>query len=123
MKYIKKYKTINEKKWDIEYHLYEILDIFRDYADEYDLRFEEDLNSLNLELNCYSIEYPSKSSWGASLVIIFDDYFGSAGVGGDLGEDFQMDMREFIKRLEKIGFECEIDWDGGQVYGIEIYSK
>jgi hypothetical protein len=116
------------KKWEIEHYLDDILDIFREYADEYDLKYVDDFYNLQQwhsgELdNCYTLRYPSKSSWCTSVDILFDDYFGSAGIDGMLGEDFQMDVREFIRRLEKLGLECEIDWSGGSSYTIDIYSK
>ena len=116
------------KKWEIEYHLDDILDMFREYADEYDLKYVDNFDNLqewhsgDLD-NCYALRFPSKSSWCASIDILFDDYFGSAGVDGYLGEDFQMDMREFIRRLESLNLECEIDWSGGSSYTIDIYSK
>lgn len=116
------------KKWEIEYHLDDILDMFREYADEYDLKYVDNFDNLqewhsgDLD-NCYALRFPSKSSWCASIDILFDDYFGSAGVEGYLGEDFQMDMREFIRRLESLNLECEIDWSGGSSYTIDIYSK
>jgi len=126
---IKKFKNFNEsKKYLINDYLDDILDIFREYADQYDLKYVDNFDDLqrwhsgDLD-NCYSLRFPSESSWCASIDILFDDYFGSAGVDGYLGEDFQMDMREFINRLSRLGLECEIGWTGGSVYTINIYGR
>lgn len=125
------FKDLNEinesKKYEIEHHLDDILDIFREYADEYDLKYVDNFDNTQQFFsgdldNCYTLRFPSKSSWCASIEILFDEYFGSAGVDGYLGEDFQMDIHEFIRRLKSLDLDCEIDWSGGSSYTIDIYG-
>jgi hypothetical protein len=117
-------KFLVENKIPIEDYVEEISDIFQEYADEWDLR-KVDMKSMLFfphDENIWDIKRGSNytGEWILLSVSFVEDY-GSAGVEGYLCEDFQMDMRDFINRLKKLGdFDCEIDWGGGYMYQIII---
>ena len=137
MNYIKEYNLFNlnfnkSKDSEMESILQEVKDIFIEYADKYDLKYDSSLShSVNLpDANVYDImiytciTHSSKSlnAYYINLAIYFDDYFGSAGVDGYLGEDFQMDMHDLINRCKSLGLDGSIDWEGGYMYQIEFLN-
>ena len=117
MRFINEYNHVSD--------MLDVKDIFREYADKYDISFNQEGENWSIwDDNLNNTYYTSIESEKIFLVILFDLSFGSASdVDGNLGDEFQNDMIEFQSRLENIGYKSEIDWSGGFIYTIEITKQ